>query len=57
MGSVGGRPDDPAGRRAQRNLAVRAASVKWRTVLTAAAVLAGSVAIWLPVQALVRWIG
>jgi len=34
------------------NLAVRAASVRWRTVLTATAVLAGSVAIWLPVQAL-----
>jgi len=39
------------------NLAVRATSVKWRTALTVAAVLAGSVAIWLPVQALAKWIG
>ena len=39
------------------NLAVRAPSVKWRTVLSASAVLAGSVAIWLPVQALAHWIG
>lgn len=39
------------------HLAVRAASIRWRTVLSAAAVLAGSVAIWLPVQALAHWIG
>ncbi len=39
------------------NLAVRATSIRRRTVLTAAAVLAGSVAVWLPVQALVHWIG
>jgi len=39
------------------NLAVRATSVRWRTVLTAAAVLAGSVAIWLPVQALAHMFG
>ncbi|UCH74311.1 MAG: hypothetical protein JSU82_00140 [Rhodospirillales bacterium] len=38
-------------------LAVRAASKRWRVALTAAAVLAGSVAIWLPVQALAHWIG
>lgn len=36
------------------NLAVRAATVRWRTVLTATAILAGSVAIWLPVQAVVH---
>ncbi len=36
------------------NLAVRAGSVRRRGLLTAAAVLAGSVAIWLPVQALVH---
>lgn len=36
------------------NLAVRANTVRWRIVLSAAAVLAGSVAIWLPVQALVH---
>jgi hypothetical protein len=39
------------------NLAVRATSIRWRTVLTAAAVLAGSVAIWLPVQALAHMFG
>jgi hypothetical protein len=39
------------------NLAVRAASVRWRTVLTATAVLAGSVAIWLSVQALAHLFG
>jgi hypothetical protein len=35
-------------------LAIRAGAIGWRAVLTAAAVLAGSVAIWLPVQALVH---
>jgi len=39
------------------NLAVRATSVRWRTALTAAAVLAGAVAIWLPVQALAHMFG
>ena len=39
------------------NLAVRASSVRWRSVLTAAAVLAGAVAIWLPVQALAHFFG
>ena len=39
------------------SLAVRATSIRWRTLLTAAAVLAGSVAIWLPVQALAHYFG
>ena len=39
------------------NLAVRATSIRRRTVLTVAAVLAGSVAIWLPVQALAHFFG
>jgi hypothetical protein len=33
-------------------LSARADSVKWRTLLAASAVLAGSVAIWFPVQVL-----
>lgn len=36
------------------HLAVRATSVRWRTILTAAAILAGSVAIWVAVEGLVR---
>jgi hypothetical protein len=39
------------------NLAVRAPSVRWRTALTASAVLAGAVAIWLPVQGLAHLFG
>ncbi len=39
------------------NLAVRADTVSWRIVLTAAAVLAGAVAIWLPVQGLAHLFG
>lgn len=34
-------------------LSARAETVRWRTVLAASAVLAGAVAIWLPVQGLV----
>ena len=33
-------------------LSARAGSVRWRTLLAASAVLAGSVAIWLPVEGL-----
>jgi hypothetical protein len=33
-------------------LSVRAKSIRWRTLLAVSAVLAGSVAIWLPVQVL-----
>lgn len=36
------------------HLAVRASNVRWRTILTVAAILAGSVAIWLAVEGLVR---
>lgn len=36
------------------HLAVRAPDVRWRTILTAAAVLAGSVAVWVSVEAVVR---
>lgn len=35
-------------------LSARANNVHWRTLLAAAAVLAGAVAIWLPVQGLTR---
>ena len=35
-------------------IAVLAESLRWRTVVTAASVLAGSPAVWLPVQALVQ---
>lgn len=35
-------------------LSARAGSVRWRTLLSASAVLAGSVAIWLLVQGLIR---
>lgn len=36
------------------NLAVHANTVRWRTILTAAAVVAGSVAVWVAVGGLVR---
>ena len=36
------------------HLAARAGTIKWRTILMAAAVFAGSIAIWFPVAALVQ---